>query len=455
MGSKQSGAARAHLAARILLGLLPLTVTAGLSGCGGSSSSSGSTFPVGGTIAGLTSSGLVLQNGADTVRPGANTTSFQFPTRLPDGTAYDVTVPQQPTGLTCGVHNGSGTVGPGSAATNVSVFCVSGQQFVYGGGDLFDLDAVSGALSFSAVTASCCVLAIADPLGHFLFAVDFFSLGLDSFTIDPATGFLTPQTQIAPPAPGGFTSLTIDPSGKFLYATVAAQPSVYAYAIGTAAALTALAKSPFAAGSFPVSLAVEAQGARLYAANMHDGTISAYTIGADGTLAPVSGSPFPVVAPGAGLDALVTAPAGGFLYAHAGVGTGSGIYAFTISAQTGALSALKGNPFASPQNGPSSLAMAPSGDFIYLANQNSNAMTVAGIDPKSGALTVVPGNPFPGGGISGQIAPDALGKFVYTAGNGSLSGFAFNSTTGALTVLPTSPYISGPGTYVLVVQPSP
>jgi hypothetical protein len=443
--------ARTYLKAALLV---VAALGAAVSGCGGSSTNA-PTYAVGGTIVGLTSSGLVLQNGMDMARLSANATNFQFQTRLPSGTAYDVTVAQQPTGLTCGVHNGSGTAGSGSS-TSVSVYCVSGQQFVYGGGNLFTLDPVSGALSFSAQTLNCCRLAIADPLGHFLFAVDSVSFGIDTFAIDPVNGFLTPLTQIAPPAPGGFTSLAIDASGNVLYATVAAQPSVYAYAIGANAALTALTRSPFAAGSSPVALAVDPQSSYLYAANNPDGTISAYTIAADGTLAPIVGSPFRAVAAGAGLDALIPAPAGGVLYAHAGVGTGTGIYVFTINAQSGALLKLPGSPFLSPQVGMSSLAIVPSGAFILLANQLSNQMSVASINPQNGALKVVAGSPFPGGGISGQITPDTSGQFVYTAGNNnSVSGFAFNGTTGALKVLPTSPYISGQGGYVLVVRPSP
>jgi 6-phosphogluconolactonase len=450
MDSKFDAGVRARGAVPILVALL----LAVMAGCGGSSSSE-ATYPVGGTIAGLTAGGLVLTNGTDTLRPSPGSTSFQFPTRVPSGDTYDVKISQQPTGLTCGVHNGSGTTGPHTPATNVSVFCVSGQQFVYAGGDLLTLDSTSGALTLQATYTNCCVQAIADPLGHFFYGIDLFSLGIDSWSIDPATGILTSLAQLPPPAPGGFTALVTDPTGQFLYATVAQQPSVYAYAIGAGGTLTPLTNSPFAAASFPVALAVDTSGPHLYAANMQDGNISGYSIGSDGSLTALSGSPFSVVAPGAGLDDLVAAPAGGFLYAHAGVGTGSGIYVFSINSQSGALTALAGNPFDSPQNGPSSLAIGPSGAFIFLANQNSNTMSVSMINATTGALTVVAGSPFAGGGITGQIAPEALGNFVYTAGNGSVSGFAFNDTTGALTLLPTSPYVSGSGTYVLVVRPSP
>jgi 6-phosphogluconolactonase (cycloisomerase 2 family) len=391
----------------------------------------------------------------DTVLLGANAATFQFSTRLPSGMAYNVTVAAQPSGLTCGVDNGSGTVAPNAPATNISVYCVSGQEFVYAGGDLFSINSGTGALTLTATTTDCCVLAIAGPLGHVLFAVDTFSLGIDTYAIDPASGALTRKTQTAPPAPGGFTSLVTDPSGKFLYATVSQQPSVYGYAIGAGATLTPLPGSPYTAGSYPVALAVDAAPVFLYAANMQDGTISAYTIGQSGALTPITGSPFQVVAAGAGLDALAVAPAGRFLYAHAAVGTGSGIYAFTVNPQSGALSPLAGNPFDAPQSGPSALALSPAGTFIFLANQNGNTVLVATLNTVTGVPSVVAGSPFAGGGVTGQVAPDASDNFLYVADSLAVSGFAINGSTGALTMLATSPFPAGQGSYVLAVRPKP
>jgi hypothetical protein len=79
-------------------------------------------FTVGGTISGLTASGLVLANGSDTVAPASGATTFTFPTSVPADTAFNVTVMTQPTGLTCTVSNGSGVVLT-SSVTNVSVTC--------------------------------------------------------------------------------------------------------------------------------------------------------------------------------------------------------------------------------------------------------------------------------------------------------------------------------------------
>lgn len=77
---------------------------------------------VGGTIAGLTTSGLALVNGTDSVSPAANAGSFTFKTIVPQGATYAVTVQTQPSYLICSVTNASGTMGT-SAVTNVSVDC--------------------------------------------------------------------------------------------------------------------------------------------------------------------------------------------------------------------------------------------------------------------------------------------------------------------------------------------
>jgi hypothetical protein len=78
---------------------------------------------LGGSISGLTAAGLVLANGSDTVSPAANATTFTFPTRVGDGSAYGVTVLAQPAGLTCSVINGAAIMGAADV-TSVQVNCI-------------------------------------------------------------------------------------------------------------------------------------------------------------------------------------------------------------------------------------------------------------------------------------------------------------------------------------------
>jgi RNase P/RNase MRP subunit p29 len=80
------------------------------------------TFNVGGTISGLTNSGLVLANGSDKLSVPAGASSFTMPTAVAYGSSYTVTVAAQPTGLTCNVTNGTGTIAT-DAVTNIAVEC--------------------------------------------------------------------------------------------------------------------------------------------------------------------------------------------------------------------------------------------------------------------------------------------------------------------------------------------
>jgi hypothetical protein len=109
---------------------LGLTVLGLLNACGGSSGGSGgsggSTVPVsyhvGGAIAGLTTAGLALTNGSDSVSPAAGATAFTFGIPEMGGASYAVTVQTQPANATCTVSNGTGTV-TGAPVTSVQVSC--------------------------------------------------------------------------------------------------------------------------------------------------------------------------------------------------------------------------------------------------------------------------------------------------------------------------------------------
>ena len=87
---------------------------------------------MGGTISGLTASGLTLQNnGGDPLTVAASAKTFQFSAAVPSGGAYAVTVKTQPTGQTCTVTNGTGTVGS-AAISSVAITCVTAGETIGG-----------------------------------------------------------------------------------------------------------------------------------------------------------------------------------------------------------------------------------------------------------------------------------------------------------------------------------
>ena len=88
-------------------------------------------FPLGGSIAGLNGSGLVLANGSDTLAVNAGATRFTMPTPVAYTSSYAVTIQTQPAGLACAVGNGTGTM-PASAVANVAITCTD-QPFSLGG----------------------------------------------------------------------------------------------------------------------------------------------------------------------------------------------------------------------------------------------------------------------------------------------------------------------------------
>src|SRR5262245_56112080 len=77
------------------------------------------TISVGGTVSGLNGTAVLENNGGD--RLSVSTSGpFAFPTPIPVGTQYNVTIVAQPLGQTCSVANGSGTA-IGASVSNVGV----------------------------------------------------------------------------------------------------------------------------------------------------------------------------------------------------------------------------------------------------------------------------------------------------------------------------------------------
>ena len=103
-----------------------------VSGCGGAGNSGPTTYTVGGTIAGLAGSGLVLQdNGGDNLAVNRGG-SFTFAQAIPSGATYSVTVFTQPAnpGQSCIIASGSGTAR--GNVTNVSVTCTTNSYSIGG-----------------------------------------------------------------------------------------------------------------------------------------------------------------------------------------------------------------------------------------------------------------------------------------------------------------------------------
>jgi 6-phosphogluconolactonase len=195
---------------------------------------------------------------------------------------------------------------------------------------------------------------VIDPSGSFLYTADDGSDDVWGFAIDPSSGALA-VVPGSPFPTGNATSITIDPAGKFVFVANLLTADVSAFAINhQTGTLSAVAGSPFSAGcTSPLqaqpgaafgnacrltSLAVDASGAFLYATGSSSNTISGFAIDpTSGALASLAGSPF-TVAP---WPYSVTA-SGGFLYVSYNDVVGA-ISTYTIDPSSGVFTPVEGS----------------------------------------------------------------------------------------------------------------
>ena len=152
-------------------------------------------------------------------------------------------------------------------------------------------------------------------------------------------------------------TLTVDPSGRFLYVTIPSSSAglstaVFGYAIeALTGALTPLPGSPYSAGESPIGGAADASGRFLYVANLANST------------------------------------------------SGNSLSGFAIDATTGVLTSLPRSPFPAPFS-PVSVAVDPGAQYVYVGLDGSQGVRAFAIDQQSGALNEISGSPFPAPGPS-------------------------------------------------------
>jgi hypothetical protein len=158
---------------RILIASLPLIA---LAACGSPAPPIITTpYTVGGNVSGLAASASVvlLDNGGDALTVSSNG-AFTFKTALPSAAAYAVTVGTQPSGETCSVSAGSGTVATANV-TSVTVSCAANTYTIGGavsglaasasvvlldnGGDALTVSS-NGAFTFKTALASAAAYAV-------------------------------------------------------------------------------------------------------------------------------------------------------------------------------------------------------------------------------------------------------------------------------------------------------
>jgi 6-phosphogluconolactonase (cycloisomerase 2 family) len=424
-------------------------------------------YTVGGTITGLTGTGLagaglVLQvNSGDNLSIVQNG-SFTFGSSIAKGDTYTVTVATQPTNPveTCNVYNGSGTISNVDIG-NVIVTCVQTGQFAYVANQTDDtisafvIDSTTGALGLVSgspfATGGIAPVAVAvDPNGVYLYAVENGSNEVAVFTIDAASGALT-ATALAIATGNSPAAIAIHPNNQYAYVANSADDTLTAYTLSSGVA-TPISGANYIVGVDPVDVKIDPSGNYLYVANYSDGTVSAFTVDyATGELTAITGSPFTAGGSGNETVSLAIDPTDTFLYA-ANLKTAT-ISAFSIGTGTGTLVPTS-SPTLSTGSSPESLAVNPGGNFLYAANVTADdEVAPYGITATSGALSV--GTPVATGTFPASVVVDPMGQFVYVAnyGSHSVSVYTVNAAAGALTPVKGSPFASGNGPRAIAIDP--
>jgi 6-phosphogluconolactonase len=202
-----------------------------------------------------------------------------------------------------------------------------------------------------------------DPSGKYLYvtADGTSATSIYAFTLDPATGIASPIVGAVYPIDRFSNSVTTDPAGKFVIAVSNGSSTLFGliavFGLDSATGLLSAAGTPSHTGSDPSSVTVDPSGKFVYVADTADATISAFTLNsASGALSPISGSPFPSGGQGTNNGPLGIAAdaAGKYIYV---CNASNDISVFTFNSQTGVLTALAGSPFASGGNAPTGIAV--------------------------------------------------------------------------------------------------
>jgi 6-phosphogluconolactonase (cycloisomerase 2 family) len=136
-----------------------------------------------------------------------------------------------------------------------------------------------------------------------------------------------------------------------------------------------------------------------------------------------------------GAHSMAIDPSGQFLYAA----ITDRVFGFHIDATTGGLTPLTGSPFTFPDF-PflGDISIHPSGKFLYLSNQTTAGFEILGmsIDAATGALTLLPDSPYAANAqvdFSEMVFVKNGATALAGSNNKTLTIFSVNTSTGTLT----------------------
>jgi len=294
--------------------------------------------------------------------------------------------------------------------------------------------------------------------GEYLWEVGGATNTLAYATINTTSGALSSPTVAGGPAsnPTNLPSIVIPPSGIFLCAFYGSLSQVVTFEM-TGPGLQLGSGGEALSIPYELSMTMHPSGKFFYVFTSGvQSSIQAVSVNAGGGT--VLG---PAVEESASLSLGVFDPTGKYLFVNDG--TDGAIFVFQVNQNDGSLTAVANSPFALPSGEqPTYLAIGGSGTSLFLyadlyaQTALGGGITAFSIDSSTGALTLVPGSPFQTGSYAPYyISVDPSRNFLYASGYlGTLWGFNINPTNGALSQVSGSPYSTASGSDTIAIDPS-
>ncbi len=279
------------------------------------------------------------------------------------------------------------------------------------------------------------------------------SKGIYVGRFDPETGKLGELTLAGAASNPSFLALA--PDGRHLYAVsegadapYAGKPSgtVDAFALDAKTGLLTLLNHAPSGGRGPCHLNVGPDGKAVFVANYGGGTVAMLPILAGGGVGEPSSviqheghSVHPTRQKQPYAHSITLTPDGRFAFA-ADLGNDH-VYTCRVDSAAGTLTPA-GETILAPGSGPRHLALHPDNQHAYLINELANTITTFALNPATGALTTlqtVPTLPagFTGKNTTAEVVVHPSGRFVYGSNRGhdSIAVFAVDPATGLLSLI--------------------
>lgn len=179
-----------------------------------------------------------------------------------------------------------------------------------------------------------------------------------------------------------------------------------AFSVGSGGGLTAVAGSPFDAGTAPTAIVSDATNSYVYVADYLNNDLLGYSVSGDGGLTPLSPATFST---GSGPNAVTISPNNSFMYVANYTGT---LSAFNI-ASGGALTPLASTPNTAVNAGPTAVFIEPNeGKYLYTTGFVDNTVYGSEMNSTTGALSAVQNTPFSAAGQPTAIAAITHGRIL-------------------------------------------